>query len=517
MAVTVNGLTVHTQTGLGTWLDIAGGQGSADTTTSFFSSTSARGRKFSGTKGMMFQVSAVGIDLSNTVVQLRWQLNGGFADTRANGAGLIRVQDTSGNYSDFYVAGSDTYKGGWQISAVSTSVTPSAVSGTLDLAQVEYVGMSFNASGGSGGDPNCFIDQVLSFSDDGLTMSGTTTTLIKDFIDYDNTGLYGVFSERSGIIYSIASVINQGLAGYTSTGEYLVFEDYVYDDGTNVASALTKLNFISTNSNPKTFTRLTCIASNNSTKTGGNVVERSFVFNATTNLTLLDSTIIGFDFTTNGATNGVNLGDSNTAVTNTIFLGCDIIQNSGAFITNCNFEETTSTIAAFDWDFTTNNVEDCTFSNNANAIRIDSDLNEPYTFDGLIFQSNTFDVNNTSTRSITINLIQGSNASTFTGATTNFINSKQFNFTLNPAIIGYEWRIYNVTAIGSLSGAVEVAGQESATLSSQSYSYNYTADQPIGVQILSQPTEDYVELVRFFTLVNTDQNVTLNLEIDNNN
>jgi len=105
-----------------------------------------------------------------------------------------------------------------------------------------------------------------------------------------------------------------------------------------------------------------------------------------------------------------------------------------------------------------------------------------------------------------------------TGADTIIISAKSFRFNLSPAITGYEWRIYSVTSLGSLAGAVELAGQETATLSSQTYAYNYTANQPIAVQILSHPgVHDYIESVTYYTLGNNDQEVTIILQEDINN
>ena len=75
MAITVSGLTVHTQTGAGTWKDYGGGGGSAANTDVFLSSTGSRGRKVSnGIKGFAYEVNASGTDLSSTVIAIRLSL-----------------------------------------------------------------------------------------------------------------------------------------------------------------------------------------------------------------------------------------------------------------------------------------------------------------------------------------------------------------------------------------------------------------------------------------------------------
>jgi len=104
------------------------------------------------------------------------------------------------------------------------------------------------------------------------------------------------------------------------------------------------------------------------------------------------------------------------------------------------------------------------------------------------------------------------------GATVNVVaGQKNFKFTLSESVIDYEWRLYEVTALGSLAGSVEKAGQENATADNQTYSYTYSSDQPIAVQIINQPDNDYVESITYYTLGNSDQDITILLEKDNNN
>lgn len=100
------------------------------------------------------------------------------------------------------------------------------------------------------------------------------------------------------------------------------------------------------------------------------------------------------------------------------------------------------------------------------------------------------------------------------GAIVNVVaGQKSISFTLDPSITGYEWRMYTVTAKGSLTGSVEVAGEEVATQDNQSYSYTYSVDTPFAIQILSGP---YVEVVNYYDLINSDQNISIILKVDNN-
>lgn len=102
-------------------------------------------------------------------------------------------------------------------------------------------------------------------------------------------------------------------------------------------------------------------------------------------------------------------------------------------------------------------------------------------------------------------------------ATTTVNNTKTFKFTLDPSIIWYEWRLYSVTAKWSLVWSVELVWEESASVDNQTYSYSYTVDTPIAVQIISQPDHDYEEKIHYDTLTNSSKNLTITLIPDTNN
>ena len=93
-----------------------------------------------------------------------------------------------------------------------------------------------------------------------------------------------------------------------------------------------------------------------------------------------------------------------------------------------------------------------------------------------------------------------------------------FTFTVSPNITNYEYRVYQVDNKGSLSGSIELQGEESAMSSTITYSYQYTGvDKNIAVQIISFPDYDYEESITYYTLGDVDQNVVIDLTQDNNN
>ena len=124
-------------------------------------------------------------------------------------------------------------------------------------------------------------------------------------------------------------------------------------------------------------------------------------------------------------------------------------------------------------------------------------------------------VNVASGQTLTINVADGASIPTVhnTGAGTVSVVAglKTFSFTLNPAITGYEWRLgLDDPASGKLY-TTELAGEEVATLSAQSYS---TGAATTGVlQIIAAGYVEYIETV---SLGVTDVTRTINLEIESN-
>ena len=162
-------------------------------------------------------------------------------------------------------------------------------------------------------------------------------------------------------------------------------------------------------------------------------------------------------------------------------------------------------------------LANCSFSNynGKHAIKITSA--GTYNFNSVIFdQSGTNDIETTHTSGeVVINITGGGTVPTVTktGAGTYSVNvTANFDFTLNPSITGYEWRIYTVTAEGSMVGASEIDGEETATLDNQSITHSYT-NQPIAVQIID---DNYVESITYYTLTTADLSITINLVIDDN-
>lgn len=327
MAISVTGLTAHTQVGTGTWTDYAGGPASGSTTATFLSGSSARGRKFTGFKGFAYEVNAAGTDLSNSIILVRVLVNGGIGATLAADGIRIRLEDTSANISDWTVGGSDTYKGGWVEFVIDTANAETLNSGTAaSLTAIQYVGIYLNAAASSGGDPNVYVDEVLSMPNTGLTLAGNTTQLFDEAATWDEISLYGVITKRGSVVYSKCPLIlSPDASGHVSVDEVIEFEEPIYEDGTNIDSALTLQGLSSADADTITLTRLTALCEDNGDITGTNA-DKKLDFASATDIVADTCTLRGFDGTT------VALGGSGNSYTTCTFQGCTQITDSGAVV-----------------------------------------------------------------------------------------------------------------------------------------------------------------------------------------
>lgn len=382
MAISVSGLTVHTQVGTGTWTDYVGGPASGSSTATFLSSTSSRGRKFTGFKGFAYEVNAAGTSMANRIILVRVLVNGGIGATLAGGGICIRLADTSGNISDWYVGGSDTYFGGWAEFVIDTANAESANSGTAaNLASIRYAGIWLNASASSGGDPNVYVDEVLSMPNSGLTLAGNTAQLFRELAAWDEASFYGVISRRGGVVFSKCPLIlSPDASDHVSTDEILIFEEPIYEDGTNIDSALTLQGLSSADSDTITLTRLIASCEDNADITGTNA-DKELDFTSATAI-IADTCIFrGFNGTT------VHLGGSGNSYDDCTFQNLSQIVDTGAVVRRGFVRNTAAaaTEAALLWT-SSSDWEDTTFvmgSSNSHAIEIASNITDTWT--GFIF------------------------------------------------------------------------------------------------------------------------------------
>jgi hypothetical protein len=452
----------------------------------------------------------------------------------------LELQSSASNYKNFEVANSTNKEIGGDFTAtVVDYVNKGTSTGTYAPAShtVLRIIIDNSSSGNIRSVINNWVD-VMYFGP-GHTISGTTTgdALFAEAaaIDITDDDYYGILEDYNGIIYSQGDLDLSGTA-LTSDSEVLVFKDTVNGYDT--------YNFDITGT--VTFTNTAVIAAGTIdyifdstgatafTQTGGSHVGYSSF------LTKAGQTMSGIVFQNGGTGTIVN------TISNSTYNSCGLVTLSVAGELNgCTFNNTAATSYAVSVP-NLNDIPDCVFRDSTNTTHccILTGAFGSYTWSGLDPDSD-YDVGTASGASTDVAVTGGSitgnehiylsdsnvaNAYTInvaTGAVTPSVatagciayvvaNQRTVTFTVNPAITGYEWRFYQVTALGSLAGASAlVTGEESAAASTQTdfYSYTYAAGLHTCLQILS---DTYEESLTYLTLPDQDTVLTINLTVDNN-
>lgn len=160
--------------------------------------------------------------LTDKVIYI-WAMCSGKLDTLANGGLRIRVENAAGQFGEWYVAGGDTWAGGWQPWAVHTSTAFAPGATIPNVSAVTKVGIVFKTTG-SASAINCWWDAMRYGTYIGVKggTEGSPAT-IQDILDIENnvTYKYGVMFQYEGL------VIVQGklVFGSATNGEATYFKD----------------------------------------------------------------------------------------------------------------------------------------------------------------------------------------------------------------------------------------------------------------------------------------------------
>lgn len=472
--------------------------GSLDTD-SEFQGTGCVGAKTSGTAPYLHSGTArnfgVGGAEENDHVYVAYNFLTPTLETLANG-GIRATAGTAGATWGYSVDGSDTYSGGWKVACFDPTAT--ADIGTSAETGVQRFGITYTTTGGIMGNFNNGLVDAVRIGQ-GLRITGgtaVTPSVFNDFSDADfgtKANRWGVVSTLGGVLYVQGKLFFGAATGeiFEDDNKVVVFVDapvssthheLVVDDPTTFNSCL----FLTEGAVRPAISGSGGLTSNNTFYQG---------FRASSlppSAIMTGDTFSGCEAITQ---NGAQI--NNTSVVDGLGDGIildDLSNIDGLSVDNC---------AGYGVDLTALTATEITLNN----ISISN------------FGAGAGVVNNSS--DVVINQGVGSNI----GTTSDWINTgagnvsvvaglRSFNFTVSPPIIGYEWRIYSVPTSGSLSGSVELAGEESAIASDQSYSYTYSTPAVIAVQIME--AGDYEESVTYYTLVDADQSVGINLSVENN-
>ena len=396
-------------------------------------------------------------------------------------------------------------------------------SGSLTLSAFASVAINVDnsASGNIRSVLNHYIDAI--YYGTGRNIAGTTTTdklfFESNDLDISSDTFDGCTLLFSGGIDAQTDIEVSGTLG-NSYGETLTFREVPNTDNIYTLLISGTADFQATAISSATANVTTNFDSSTATsfqKLGGSIV------GAGTTAFKLAQDIKGVVFTdrTSLTHNGSNF-ENNTINTS----GSMTALSTGTF-TNNTFNKATATTVIVT---TLNDLDKNTFNSSGTGHAVDLGViaatasmnwdNSESGYTDLSSGNETIKVSVDAGQTLTINVIAGASTPSVynigAGTVSVVAGLSILSFDLNPSITGYEWRIYTVTAKGSLAGSVEVAGEETAVSSSQSYSYTHTLGVFYAIQFIPH-AGIYEEQTVFVDSSATDQNLTINLETDINN
>lgn len=335
-------------------------------------------------------------------------------DTKANGGIRIRLTDASGNYREWWVGGYDNYYGGFQNYVIYTGTTPNASSGTLNLAQIQYITFYWKViSKNLSATNDCFVDII--YYGTGLIVKGGTSAdkgTFDQIITADETPAYGVLSKKFGAFIVQGPITFGDNVGTTSTyfkdeSKILLFADAM------VSSTHYELKVVGNSTGTNSFELGSSVGG---AGISGCIIKSvgtsKFKFTATdTNVNILK--VCGSLFL-DSSTVSLPPYSADKSVLNTTFEKCAEVLADTCTMTNCNF--ISSAGRAVRISSTSHNVTSCNFINCQTAVHHDVGGSESshleYDYNKLMFTGGTYHIENSASTPnyyIDIDRINGSN------------------------------------------------------------------------------------------------------------
>ena len=483
------------------------------------------------------------VNLTNRLIYA-WVLPRGAMDTLALGGVSIHLGDGT-NRIAYHRAGSNVsafrHESGpvfWQCVVLDTSNRPTltttraGVLANLNITAITQLGVTFKTlSKAIGGISNCFVD-IIRYGDftanNGamITISSGTVADPGTFADIalldrstGNQQGYGIVRELGSGLYGVQGGLRFGSA---TTSTY--FKDnnvsVAFEDRGLSSSTAYTIYILGNATTSTTFQLGNKVGTGNNA--GGNQgcsitvppnVGCSFVSTDTNvnNVFLYGSTLSGFS-------RGVQMRTNQEFIGSVLTLS-GTFEPNGASVINSTISSSINTTASLVTSVADmNNIVNTTFSSNNRALKLTS--TGTYSFVGLKFSNNTFDIENASTGLITINTDAETTVATFTntnGGSTVIIATK--SYTIKNIIEGTEIRIFKQSDLTELGGAevvgISPSGINNVVVSSDTdnpgrykvvYSYNYSGDIPIFVVAHSR---QYQWLRQNDILTSSDKSLTI--------
>ncbi len=416
---------------------------------------------------------------------------------------MLRLTDGSGNYTQWHVAGRDTWSGEWKCWVVDLQNTTMvhSTSGTLSLTDIEEI-IWYTDNSNSGTIriiDNTWLD-VCRFGE-GLTAYGTTFDYADiEVIDQNSGNMYGVIQEIDGVYFVQGQIIiddNGGTTTFNSTDEVLAFRDVpVHTDlykltytGSGNTTVINGLNLLSSGTNNNTRPDFDASGTVGSFSISGSSMNRV----------------------------GTVKFKSGQSTIGTKFNNSYLISPSTATFTSNTISNNTQTRALE--VVSGNGISDCTFMDNVNATWYASAGS--YDDDGNIYSGNTYDVENSSTGLVAISAINDSSVSTYintsTGSTT---ITASVTLTIGGVRSASDIFIYKTSDKSLLSSADPVSVTDGSPINGVQYyklDYSYNASTMSGIAVQVKVFNlQYVNERVDYTLSSSPATIGIQQRIDRN-
>ena len=382
---------------------------------------------------------ASAVDMSGAKHLRCWYLNtsGGLINLKASGGIQLGVSDGS-NTGYWYLAGRDTYGGGWLNLCVDVSKAVDSGTKPANMNAITSIIVRHNQAAGKNVD-NVWIDNLCLC--DGLVAYGDDGGSYFDFDDIfnadDATALgIGIIRKIGGTYFLTGSLEIGDAAGvnackFQAKSQVAVFEDRP------VNADLYALDIVDNGTGTTEF----ILGDKSGTAGIQGCVIRTETATQTAKFDLDGSTDTDVDNFKLYATvfYGADSIKFAGAATNVEVLGCSFekcaqVVPDDASTKDCYFIDTTDADAALLWNESIN-IQNCSFIANTTGagIEMPSAVGTPYDYDDLLFAGNTYDVLNSSGSAITITKTDASNPITHEGSSVTFSGSVSITITVKDA------------------------------------------------------------------------------------
>lgn len=406
-----------------------------------------------------------------------WMTAPASAAALASGGYRIVIGDGT-NTRAYYVGGGDTapfVQNGWFCFTLDGDSLPTGyeqIAGAAEptLSAITVVGIGFNVTTKAvGNSPNVFWDIMQVGT--GLTIAGGTSGdpgIFDEIVAWDeqDTAATGSIRRIDAGVYGVQMRLTFGATAADSH-----FEDtnaLVFFEGVPSGTDFYRLTVQGSASHTNVF-RLGERLGSGETSIGVSGVTVQSVRPWQMIADTANATVELFGCTLRGATQGVALGGEARSCT---FDGNGQVDSGSAEIRFCTFSGFIGTTGAMLWGASTD-IQDSDFNGNSRAI--EHGTTGPFTYTGLGFSGNTFDINNTSGSAITVNVAGGGTAIlTSTGSAVTVQSAA--TLTITGIKGGSELRIYEAGTTTELFGV-------ETTTEGVDPQYSYTNAQNVDVVV----------------------------------